>query len=806
MPFRSDVGSIPDTDKKSNRFSRLLSPPPQYLLKQVVLYRYSFNRTPPHATPPPRTRSIIALAFSILLVTVPQATQAALYAPGATLDPACAPSDSNCGVITNVGTGTQGQVPYYAAGGNLLSATSTFQILANGTASTTSLIVSNSFSFGTLSGFLKATAGAIATSLINLASDVTGILPVSNGGTGVSAIANGFIPFGNGTGAVATSSSLYFDSTNGRLGIGTTSPGEKLEVNGNIKLGNATISGGGTRNFVVHSEYNVIENGTYSNTISGGGSSTALNLIGTTSLPYYNDFTPTNWSADTGYVAESASVATISGGYDNIVNQLAGTIAGGGHNFIKYNIDGHSVIGGGSYNLISAGRSGIFSGRRNTITGNKNFSFIGGGDDNNIVGNYSAIPGGLSNAVGGDYSFAFGLRAKANANGVMALSDSTDADFTVSTANVFGARYSGGYWLTGGNVGIGTASLPTNILQIESASNTTFLASAINDGTHTIRLKNSSDTNNAYTGIMFVHRTSGVARSGIFSVSPSANNDDLVFVTEGSDVIGEKFRITSTGNVGIGTTSPYALLSISNSRTTTANTPLFAVASTTNGTATTTVFSIASSGDVTVNGSSGSTCTIGNSTGATMCSSDERLKTNIALIIDPLKSIEQLRGVTFNWADTTKNQQQFIGVIAQDVQKVFPQAVATLSNGYLAVDYGALVAPLIEAVKELAGKVSALASTVAGFGQKFTTNELCVGSTCVDETQLKTLLQNSGQQSAPPPTSPEASQGTAQSGAGAGDTQAATTTDPVATSTPDVPPPPPDPAPADTASTTPITE
>ena len=57
-------------------------------------------------------------------MSAPFAAQAALYAPGETLDPACAPTDLNCGIEAQVGTGTTGQVPYYAADGSVLTATS----------------------------------------------------------------------------------------------------------------------------------------------------------------------------------------------------------------------------------------------------------------------------------------------------------------------------------------------------------------------------------------------------------------------------------------------------------------------------------------------------------------------------------------------------------------------------------------------------------------------------------------------------------------------------------------------------------
>ena len=233
-----------------------------------------------------------------------------------------------------------------------------------------------------------------------------------------------------------------------------------------------------------------------------------------------------------------------------------------------------------------------------------------------------------------------------------------------------------------------------------------------------------------------------------------------------------RMTINYGGNVGIGTTSPYAKFSIAQLGTDTSKT-VFVISSSTAAYATTTLFSIANTGDVTINGSSGSSCTIGNGTGGMSCTSDENLKTNIALIIDPLKSIEQIRGVTFNWKDQTKDQSQFIGVIAQDVQKVFPQAVSSV-GGYLSVDYASLVAPLIEAVKEIASisgefknnLIAWLGNTANGIGDLYVTaiyastgsfsNELCVGSTCVTETQLKTILQNSGQQStAAPAAAPE---------------------------------------------------
>ena len=55
-----------------------------------------------------------------------------------------------------------------------------------------------------LTGFLKATTGVLSTALVDLASNITGILPVQNGGTGWTNIAASAIPYGNGSGVLAT--------------------------------------------------------------------------------------------------------------------------------------------------------------------------------------------------------------------------------------------------------------------------------------------------------------------------------------------------------------------------------------------------------------------------------------------------------------------------------------------------------------------------------------------------------------------------------------------------------------------------
>jgi len=101
--------------------------------------------------------------------------------------------------------------------------------------------------------------------------------------------------------------------------------------------------------------------------------------------------------------------------------------------------------------------------------------------------------------------------------------------------------------------------------------------------------------------------------------------------------------------------------------------------------------------------------------------SDERLKENIAPIESPLDKLQEIRGVGFNFKPAASGESHHrssgrqLGVLAQEVQKVLPEAVSTGPDGSLAVSYDALIPVLLEAVKaqqqqieELRGEVAAL--------------------------------------------------------------------------------------------------
>ena len=111
----------------------------------------------------------------------------------------------------------------------------------------------------------------------------------------------------------------------------------------------------------------------------------------------------------------------------------------------------------------------------------------------------------------------------------------------------------------------------------------------------------------------------------------------------------------------------------------------------------------------------------------TQNASDVRLKTNIKVIDNPIEKIKKIRGVTFDWVDNITTEYDFhpdsmheTGVIAQEIQEVIPDAVATApfngnytrksgtDNNYLTVKNEKIIPLCIEAIKKLTAKVESL--------------------------------------------------------------------------------------------------
>jgi len=91
-------------------------------------------------------------------------------------------------------------------------------------------------------------------------------------------------------------------------------------------------------------------------------------------------------------------------------------------------------------------------------------------------------------------------------------------------------------------------------------------------------------------------------------------------------------------------------------------------------------------------------------------SSDERLKNNIQPIPSALDKIDLINGVEYDW--NTELQSTYtghdVGVLAQEVENILPEAVTTREDGYKAVRYEKVIPLLIQAIKELKTEVRAL--------------------------------------------------------------------------------------------------
>jgi len=92
--------------------------------------------------------------------------------------------------------------------------------------------------------------------------------------------------------------------------------------------------------------------------------------------------------------------------------------------------------------------------------------------------------------------------------------------------------------------------------------------------------------------------------------------------------------------------------------------------------------------------------------------SDIRLKDNIEVIPDALDKVSELRGVTFDYKSDRKRS---TGLIAQELQKILPEAVYETNlpdeneeDKVLAIRYGNVVGLLVEAIKELKAEIEEL--------------------------------------------------------------------------------------------------
>jgi hypothetical protein len=105
--------------------------------------------------------------------------------------------------------------------------------------------------------------------------------------------------------------------------------------------------------------------------------------------------------------------------------------------------------------------------------------------------------------------------------------------------------------------------------------------------------------------------------------------------------------------------------------------------------------------------------------GAFIHSSDARLKKRIRRLENTLDRLTEIRGVSYlprrvGGPAGQAEERPAIGVLAQEVETVFPELVSTFGeHDYRGVNYSGLTAVLLEAVKELKAALDPLQARVA---------------------------------------------------------------------------------------------
>ncbi len=279
---------------------------------------------------------------------------------------------------------------------------------------------------------------------------------------------------------------------------------------------------------------------------------------------------------------------------------------------------------------------------------------------------------------------------------------STEANLSVSASSnlQFFTTYDGSNTekmriTASGAVGVGT-SAPTAGYRMDVFGD---LQVGNGGASQTIRFR----TVNTDSGFIRFNSTADSAGNSSLEIGTMDNNDEPIIFTQSGL---ERMRIHSNTYVGIGTATPTTHLAVNSSAG-------YTIISNKNSAAGGQEWRWYSSSTGAPLGSDSmcfglgacilSIYSSGNATlaGTLTQSSDVRLKREISSIPYALDAVTKLEGVTYYWKDSTKDASKQIGLIAQDVEKVFPEAVKTNAQGFKSVAYQNLIAPLINALREV---------------------------------------------------------------------------------------------------------
>jgi hypothetical protein len=262
--------------------------------------------------------------------------------------------------------------------------------------------------------------------------------------------------------------------------------------------------------------------------------------------------------------------------------------------------------------------------------------------------------------------------------------------FVVSGTAIFGADDNAGttdsFIVNTGSGGVNLTT--TGNITNNTNNNVTFTAPGGNTSSFVKIANNAAATDGAALQVDATADTQGfklLPSTDDFSFNPLTESGDqalIYYSNAGADgsgglVIGQwsnapkGIRIDSGGNVGIGTATPNSKLSV--------------------------IGTISASGNVTVGGALRSVGDV-----IAFFTSDARLKDNAKPIESALEKVKKISGIEFDWSDKQSvHTGHDVGVLAQEIETVLPEAVTTREDGYKAVKYEKIIPLLIEAIKEL---------------------------------------------------------------------------------------------------------
>lgn len=456
-------------------------------------------------------------------------------------------------------------------------------------------------------------------------------------------------------------------------------------------------------------------------TIASGHNSSATGFFTTaTGLASFASgaFTQSNgdYSFSSGYNAHADGDYSISIGNKTIAAAIRSTAIGD-----SCRATGISSTAIGWHNLASAsyamafGENNEASGSASTVFGA--FSRASGGTSI-AMGSQSQAEGSVSVAIGlgtiaeGDYSVALGSITWAAGESSTAIGYSTYAGGNYSTAMGENTNATGDWSLATGYNCYATGDF-TSAFGYQSNANGKF-STAIGLGT---RSRGFAST---VVG-MYNNPVLGSSQTAVTSTTP------LFIVGNGNDAndASNAMVVLKNGNVGIGTNGPGELLHVDGGNVRFNNTSGTTIAIQAGGVD---KGFIQLSGNNLRIGTYGSNPTAnfvirtngadqltvfpsGNATlaGTLTQSSDARFKENIQQLSGSLRKLMQLNGYQYNWKPELKKDDRLqIGLIAQNVEKVFPELIATDDNGMKSVAYQNLVPVLIEAIKEQQKQIEAM--------------------------------------------------------------------------------------------------